>query len=64
MIIRLLICFGFMVLGATYPTQTLQSAYVLWSGVVLIVSNVHKVLYPDPVPKAEPQSQATKQPTP
>ena len=65
MILRLLLAFGFMVLGATYPAQTLESARIMWTGVLLIASNVHKVLYPDPpAPKVEPQKQATNQPTP
>ncbi len=65
MILRLLLAFGFMVLGANFPIQTLESARIMWSGVVLIASNVYKVLYPDPpAPKVEPQKQATNQPTP
>jgi len=63
-ILRLLLAFGFMVLGATYPTQTLESARIMWTGVLLIASKVHNVINPEPAPKVEPPKQATKQPTP
>ena len=61
MILRLLLAFGFMVLGATYPAQTLESARIMWSGVVLIANKVYNVMYPNSVPK--PDSEATVQVT-
>ena len=64
MILRLLLAFGFMVLGATYPAQTLESARIMWTGVLLIASKVHNVINPEPSPKVEPQRQAAEQPTP
>lgn len=42
--IRLLICFGFMVLGAKFPTQTLETASILWNGVVGIVKQIGTVM--------------------
>jgi len=44
MIIRLLFCFGFMVLGATFPVQTLATASILWNGIGSIVKQIGTVL--------------------
>jgi hypothetical protein len=41
---RLLICFGFMVIGAKFPNETLATASILWNGVVAIVKQVGAVL--------------------
>jgi hypothetical protein len=44
MIIRLLLAFGFMVLGATFPMQTMATANILWNGVVSIAKQIGTVL--------------------
>ncbi len=44
MIIRLLLAFGFMVLGASFPIQTLSTASILWNGVVSIAKQIGTVL--------------------
>lgn len=44
MIIRLLLAFGFMLLGATFPVQTLATANILWNGVVSIAKQIGTVL--------------------
>ena len=44
MIILLVLAFGFMVLGATFPIQTLSTANILWNGVVSIAKQIGTVL--------------------
>ncbi len=44
MIIRLVLAFGFMVLGAMFPIQTLSTANILWNGVVSIAKQIGTVL--------------------
>ena len=61
MILRLLLAFGFMVLGATYPTQTLESARIIWIGVVYAYNGVYYTIYPPPTPKTVPTPQQPNQ---
>jgi hypothetical protein len=44
MIIRLAVCFGFMVLGASFPMETLSTASILLNGVVSIAKQIGTVL--------------------
>lgn len=44
MIIRLLICFGFMVLGAHYPQQTMELASILWNGLTTMGKQIGNII--------------------
>jgi hypothetical protein len=44
MIIRLLLAFGFMMLGATFPEQTMSTASIVWNGIGALVKQIGTAL--------------------